>query len=168
MPDSSFINVDFPAPFSPTRASTSPRRRVRCMSCSALTPGKLLATPRTSNSGVSVGSGASATAGRVIARSFGCGKTIADRMPLNRFRQRGSPGRRPYRHQLVVLQRSPQLAGYVDGHPPGVLPDLLRSTTADDHADHGGLVQRELECRRGKIDSERGTDLGDPAHPIEQ
>src|SRR5215211_9272346 len=45
MPDSSFIRVDFPAPFSPTKASTSLWRRSRCTPDSAFTPGKLLLTP---------------------------------------------------------------------------------------------------------------------------
>src|SRR2546421_6676534 len=55
MPESSFMSVDLPAPFSPTSASTSPRRSSMCMSCSARTPGKLLPTPLAcSSSGGSV------------------------------------------------------------------------------------------------------------------
>jgi hypothetical protein len=54
MPDSSFISVDLPAPFSPTSASTSPRRSSMCMSCSARTPGKLFPTPFAWRSNVSV------------------------------------------------------------------------------------------------------------------
>src|SRR6478609_7299913 len=167
MPDSSFINVDLPAPFSPTRASTSPRRSVRCMSCSALTPGKLLATPRTSNSGTPVGSGASVVAGWVIARSFGCGKTIADGMPLNRFGQRRARRRRSYCHQLVVFQRPPHLVGNLSGHPLRVLPHLVRPTTTDDDADHRRIMECELDGCGGQLDLELGTYRCDPANPSE-
>src|SRR3954466_13522200 len=38
-------SVDLPAPFSPSRAITSPRRTSKSTPCSACTPGKLLAIP---------------------------------------------------------------------------------------------------------------------------
>src|SRR5262245_31067743 len=44
-PDSTFINVDLPAPFSPQIAWISPRRTSRLTSCSALTPGNVLVIP---------------------------------------------------------------------------------------------------------------------------
>src|SRR5262245_38924434 len=51
MPASSFINVDLPAPFSPTSASTSPCRRSIPTSDSACTPGNLLLACSICNSG---------------------------------------------------------------------------------------------------------------------
>src|SRR5699024_10489781 len=47
----SFIRVDFPAPFSPTSASTSPWRTSRRMSSRACTPGKPFETPSMDSSG---------------------------------------------------------------------------------------------------------------------
>ena len=44
-PERIFIRVDLPAPFSPTRACTSPLRTSRWTLCSARTPGKLLPMP---------------------------------------------------------------------------------------------------------------------------
>src|SRR5262245_60912390 len=53
-PVSTLINVLLPAPFSPIRAWTSPRRTVKSTRCNAFTPGKDLDRPRTSsNAGVS-------------------------------------------------------------------------------------------------------------------
>src|SRR6266516_1545911 len=43
-----FINVDLPAPFSPSRACTSPRRRSKSMPSLATTPGKRFVIPRSS------------------------------------------------------------------------------------------------------------------------
>ena len=43
-----FINVDFPAPFSPSRAVSRPRRSVRPTPSNAFTPGKDLESPRAS------------------------------------------------------------------------------------------------------------------------
>ena len=40
IPASTFINVDFPAPFSPQRANTSPGLSLRSTSSNAVTPGK--------------------------------------------------------------------------------------------------------------------------------
>ena len=47
-PERIFMSVDLPAPFSPTRAWTSPLRRSNETWSSAFTPGKLLETPSTS------------------------------------------------------------------------------------------------------------------------
>src|SRR5690349_6581068 len=47
MPVSTLIRVDLPAPFSPTRACTSPARAVKSTSDSARTPGKVLHSPVT-------------------------------------------------------------------------------------------------------------------------
>src|SRR5476651_2671317 len=44
------MSVLLPAPFSPMRAWTSPRRTVKSTPCRALTPGKLFARPRISRS----------------------------------------------------------------------------------------------------------------------
>src|SRR5579859_5359503 len=44
-----FISVDLPAPFSPIRAWTVPRRTRNCTPSRATTPGKDLPTPRTSS-----------------------------------------------------------------------------------------------------------------------
>src|SRR5918994_110598 len=44
-PASTLTSVDFPAPFSPTRATTSPDDISRSTSSKALTPGKDLPTP---------------------------------------------------------------------------------------------------------------------------
>lgn len=48
MPYRIFIRVDLPAPFSPTRAWTVPRRTVMSMSWLATTPGNRLVMPRSS------------------------------------------------------------------------------------------------------------------------
>src|SRR5712692_5541829 len=45
MPASTFISVDLPAPFSPTRACTSPRLSSNCTLSRARTPGKVLLIP---------------------------------------------------------------------------------------------------------------------------
>src|SRR5674476_494997 len=45
MPVSSFMSVDLPAPFSPTRARTSPLRRSSRIPDRAFTPGNVLVTP---------------------------------------------------------------------------------------------------------------------------
>ena len=44
-PVSVLMNVDFPAPFSPTIACISPAFRLKCTLSSALTPGKILVIP---------------------------------------------------------------------------------------------------------------------------
>src|SRR4051812_2675723 len=62
-PVRTLIRVDLPAPFSPIKAWTSPRRAVKSTFESALTPGKLLLTVRRRRSGES---GVKAT---VLARS---------------------------------------------------------------------------------------------------
>src|SRR4051794_4672989 len=49
-----FISVDLPAPFSPSKACTSPRRRSKSTWSFARTPGKRLVIPRSSRTGVSV------------------------------------------------------------------------------------------------------------------
>src|SRR5215208_3649410 len=49
MPARTFISVDLPAPFSPTRPSTSFSRRKRPTSSRAVTPGNRLTSPSTSN-----------------------------------------------------------------------------------------------------------------------
>src|SRR3972149_4154957 len=46
-----FINVDLPAPFSPSSASTSPGAMARSTPASATTPGKVLTIPRSSTRG---------------------------------------------------------------------------------------------------------------------
>src|SRR3990172_540964 len=46
-----FINVDFPAPFSPSNASTSPGAMARSTPAFATTPGKVLTMPRSSTRG---------------------------------------------------------------------------------------------------------------------
>src|SRR4051794_5363458 len=48
-----FISVDLPAPFSPSSACTSPRRRSKSTWSFARTPGKRLVIPRSSRTGVS-------------------------------------------------------------------------------------------------------------------
>ena len=53
MPARIAINVDFPAPFSPSRQWTSPRRSANEMSSLATTPGKALLMPSSSTAGVS-------------------------------------------------------------------------------------------------------------------
>src|SRR3954468_13675019 len=64
MPYSVFINVDLPAPFSPTMACTSPRATRSSMSLLATTPGKRLVIPRSSTaSGVDSVNGISSGAG---------------------------------------------------------------------------------------------------------
>ena len=50
------IRVDLPAPFSPSRQCTSPRRSVRSMRSFASTPGNAFVIPASSTIGVSVGS----------------------------------------------------------------------------------------------------------------
>src|SRR5438128_740951 len=55
-----FISVDFPAPFSPSSACTSPSRRSKSTRSFARTPGKRLVIPRSSRTGVSVGAAATA------------------------------------------------------------------------------------------------------------
>src|SRR5258708_39633281 len=55
-----FSSVDLPAPFSPSSACTSPRRRSKSTWSFASTPGKRFVRPRSSRTGVSV----SATVGR--------------------------------------------------------------------------------------------------------
>src|SRR5690606_38746041 len=50
-PDRQRASVDLPAPFSPTRACTSPRSTSRWTSSSAVTPGYLLVSPATESSG---------------------------------------------------------------------------------------------------------------------
>ena len=49
------ISVDFPAPFSPSRQCTSPRRSVRSIRSFASTPGNPFVIPASSTIGVSVG-----------------------------------------------------------------------------------------------------------------
>ena len=44
-PVSALMRVDLPAPFSPMRACTSPRRRVRSTPSRAFTPGKVIVIP---------------------------------------------------------------------------------------------------------------------------
>src|SRR5664279_736354 len=56
MPYRVFISVDLPAPFSPTRACTVPRRTVMLMSELATTPGNRLVIPRSSTAGGPVAS----------------------------------------------------------------------------------------------------------------
>src|SRR5262245_48067379 len=51
MPAKIFMSVDLPAPFSPTTARTAPARTSSETRSNARTPGKLLLTSRTSNSG---------------------------------------------------------------------------------------------------------------------
>src|SRR5436305_2103495 len=46
-----FISVDLPAPFSPSRACTSPRRRSKLTASLARTPGKRFVMPRSSRTG---------------------------------------------------------------------------------------------------------------------
>src|SRR4051794_39408452 len=48
-----FISVDFPAPFSPRSACTSPRRRSKSTWSFATIPGKRLVMPRSSRTGAS-------------------------------------------------------------------------------------------------------------------
>src|SRR5471032_2410483 len=50
-PDSTFINVDLPAPFSPHKPTHSPGETVRSMPSSAFTPEKVLTMPRIVNRG---------------------------------------------------------------------------------------------------------------------
>ena len=50
-----FINVDLPAPFSPSSALSRPRRTVICTSSSARTPGNDLQMPRGRQQNVGVG-----------------------------------------------------------------------------------------------------------------
>ena len=45
-PERTFMRVDFPAPFSPQMACTSPRFTSRVTSWRAFTPGKVLVIPR--------------------------------------------------------------------------------------------------------------------------
>ena len=52
MPARMPIRVDFPAPFSPSRQWTSPRRSANVMSSLARTPGKDLLMPSSSTAGV--------------------------------------------------------------------------------------------------------------------
>src|SRR6266508_1357557 len=47
------ISVDLPAPFSPSKACTSPRRRSKSIRSFALTPGKRFVIPRSSRTGAS-------------------------------------------------------------------------------------------------------------------
>src|SRR6478735_950007 len=54
MPYRVFIRVDLPAPFSPTRACTVPRRTLKVMSELATTPGKRLVMPVSSTAGGTV------------------------------------------------------------------------------------------------------------------
>src|SRR5207248_229790 len=49
MPATHLINVDLPAPLSPTSAITSPSRTSKSTSCSACTDPKLFETPRSSS-----------------------------------------------------------------------------------------------------------------------
>src|SRR3954454_4416665 len=49
-----FISVDLPAPFSPSSACTSPRRRSKSTASFARTPGKRFVMPRSSRTGGSV------------------------------------------------------------------------------------------------------------------
>src|SRR5947208_12998916 len=51
MPATHLINVDLPAPLSPTSAITSPSRTSKATSCSACTDPKLLETSRSSRVG---------------------------------------------------------------------------------------------------------------------
>src|ERR1700694_5731071 len=51
MPAMHLINVDLPAPLSPTRAITSPARTSKSTSLSACTEPKLLLIPRTASAG---------------------------------------------------------------------------------------------------------------------
>jgi hypothetical protein len=68
-PKITFISVDLPAPFSPSRQWTSPRRSVRSIASLASTPGKRLVTPRASRttSATSASSGGESVAGPVMA-----------------------------------------------------------------------------------------------------
>src|SRR5471032_914458 len=50
-PDSTFINVDLPAPFSPHKPTHSPGATVRSIPSSAFTPEKALTMPRIVNRG---------------------------------------------------------------------------------------------------------------------
>src|SRR5208282_1697732 len=83
MPVSILTSVDLPAPFSPTRAVTSPARKVRLTLCKARTPGKLLETPRSDRTGV-------ASAASDDRRDEGIGridsrpKLVFSRLPLAR------------------------------------------------------------------------------------
>ncbi len=54
-PDSTFISVDLPAPFSPQIAWISPRSTDIETSCSALTPGKVFVMARISRMGLAMG-----------------------------------------------------------------------------------------------------------------
>src|SRR6476646_6208874 len=54
MPYRVFIRVDLPAPFSPTRACTVPRRTLKVMSELATTPGNRLVMPVSSTAGGTV------------------------------------------------------------------------------------------------------------------
>src|SRR3569833_2327124 len=53
-PESTFISVDLPAPFSPTSACTSPGSRLKLTPSSARTPGNVLTMFRISRSGIFV------------------------------------------------------------------------------------------------------------------
>src|SRR3954447_15375456 len=54
MPDMTLTSVDFPAPLSPTRPTTSPAARAKSTPSSAWTAPKRLLTPRSSRSGAAV------------------------------------------------------------------------------------------------------------------
>src|SRR5690348_4574726 len=60
-----FISVDFPAPFSPRSACTSPLRRSKPTWSFARTPGKRFVMPRSSRTG----EGVSTTIGAIVRRA---------------------------------------------------------------------------------------------------
>src|SRR3954471_4301327 len=121
MPVRSFISVDLPAPFSPTRPSTSPARTSRCMSSSALTPGKLLLTPRTSSS--SDGSGGLARVSSSISLPY-WNHSVRPQKPLG--------------HELA-----PRVGGDRLVEERGVAPDLDSRPGPQAHRRHRRVSQGE-------------------------
>src|SRR5579863_2845669 len=143
-----FINVDFPAPFSPTSANTSPERRSSETSFSARTPGNDFPMPRISSSGgplrllrlLRVGLGKGSDLHMHYRRCLLAGKKIANRV----YRQ-GSD-------LLRILNRIAVHVSRLDGRSrfrPGIVPD-----NGDLSIESGGFDSGECSERGIVVDTE--------------
>src|SRR5664279_466795 len=92
MPYRVFISVDLPAPFSPTRACTVPRRTVMLMSELATTPGNRLVIPASATAGGPASTSSGGLASLVIGPASEASGDHAVIAELERP-QRGTPAR---------------------------------------------------------------------------
>ena len=115
-PSSTFMSVDLPAPFSPSRAWTSPTRRSKSTSSLATTPGKRLTMPRSSTA-----SGHASGVRRRVGVDEGHGRT---RLRVCRWRSRSRPCE-GHRGARAMISHGPRVGGYWEA---GISP-LMPSTS---------------------------------------